>query len=118
PDGNPYYWDLVLLEAVRAEPNLRLFLNTDVRDVEADGPPDARVIHSVTGWTMGSERVVTFTSPAFVDCSGDGLVGHLAGAEYRTGREARAEFDESWAPEEPDDAMLGSTILFYSTDAG
>jgi len=118
PDGNPYYWDLVLLEAVRAEPNLRLFLNTDVRDVEADGPPDARVIRSVTGWTMGSERVVTFTSPSFVDCSGDGLVGHLAGAECRTGREARAEFDESWAPEVPDDVMLGSTILFYSTDAG
>ncbi|TWF78523.1 FAD dependent oxidoreductase [Pseudonocardia hierapolitana] len=118
PDGNPYYWDLVLLEAVRAEPNLSLFLNTDVRDVEADGPADARVIRSVTGWTMGSERVVTFTSPAFVDCSGDGLVGHLAGAEYRTGREARAEFGESWAPEVPDEVMLGSTILFYSTDAG
>ena len=29
--GNPYYWDLVLLEAVRAEPNITLYLNTDVR---------------------------------------------------------------------------------------
>src|SRR5688572_26308090 len=24
PDGNPYFWDLVVLEAVRAEPNIEL----------------------------------------------------------------------------------------------
>jgi hypothetical protein len=118
PDGNPYYWDLVLLEAVRAEPNIALFLNTDVREVTAHGADDERTISSVTGWMMGSERLITFTSPAFVDCSGDGLVGHLAGAWYRTGCEARSEYGESWAPEVPDDTTLGSTILFYSTDAG
>src|SRR3954467_6693020 len=41
PEGNPHYWDQVVLDAVRAEPNITLFLNTDVRDVEADGPEDA-----------------------------------------------------------------------------
>ena len=39
PEGNPYYWDAVVLDAVRAEPNIRLFLNTDVREVDAAGPP-------------------------------------------------------------------------------
>jgi FAD dependent oxidoreductase len=117
-DGNPYYWDLVVLEAVRDEPNITLFLNTDVRTVEADGPDDARVIRAVTGWMMGSEREIRFTSPTFVDCSGDGLVGFLAGAWYRTGCEARSEYDESWAPEDADDSTLGSTILFYSKDVG
>ncbi|WP_377273605.1 FAD-dependent oxidoreductase [Peterkaempfera sp. SMS 1(5)a] len=115
PEGNPYYWDQVVLDAVLAEPHLRLFLNTDVRDVTAE---HGRRIESVTGWTMGSERLTTFSSPVFVDCTGDGLIGHLAGADHRIGRESRAEYGEEWAPPEPDRQLLGSTILFYTKDAG
>ncbi|WP_129668904.1 FAD-dependent oxidoreductase [Phytoactinopolyspora endophytica] len=118
PEGNPIYWDMVVLDAVRAEPNISLFLNTDVRAVEADGPDDARVVRSVSGWTMGSELETRFSSPVFLDCTGDGLVGHLAGAHYRIGRESRAEYDESWAPAEADELTLGSTILFYTKDLG
>ncbi|SDS38015.1 FAD-dependent oxidoreductase [Jiangella sp. DSM 45060] len=114
PEGNPYYWDAVVLDAVRAEPNISLYLNTDVREVSAS---DGR-IESVTGWTMGSELLTTFTGPVFLDCTGDGLVGALAGAEFRIGREARSEYDEPWAPEVADEITLGSTLLFYSKDAG
>ncbi|MCM3627011.1 FAD-dependent oxidoreductase [Paenibacillus glycanilyticus] len=118
PEGNPYLWDVTLLEAVRAEPNLTLYMNTDVREVEAHGALDARVIRSVTGWMMGSEREITFESEVFLDCTGDGLVGFLAGAAYRIGREARDEFGEDWAPEVADDITLGSTLLFYTKDTG
>jgi hypothetical protein len=118
PEGNPIIWDEVVLDAVRAEPNIRLFLNTDVREVDASDVAGERVVRSVRGWTMGSEIWTEFTSPYFLDCTGDGLVGHLAGAEYRLGREARSEFDESWAPEEADTKFLGSTILFYTKDLG
>ncbi|CAM3339551.1 FAD-dependent oxidoreductase [Paenibacillus lupini] len=118
PEGNPYLWDLTLLEAVKAEPNLTLFLNTDVREVEADGELDNRIIRSVNGWMMGSEREITFESEVFLDCTGDGLVGFLAGAAYRIGREARDEFGEDWAPEVADDITLGSTLLFYTKDVG
>lgn len=118
PDGNPYYWDLLLLEKVRAEPGIVLFLNTDVTEVEADGPEDARVIRSVTGWMSGSERRITFTGGSVIDCSGDGLVGHLAGAEVMRGSEPREQFGESWAPEQAGEDMLGSTILFYTKDVG
>ncbi|WP_232847866.1 FAD-dependent oxidoreductase [Occultella kanbiaonis] len=118
PEGNPYYWDLVVLGAVRAEPNISLFLNTEIHDVEASGPVDERRIEAVTGWMTGSERRLRFQAAMFLDCSGDGLVGHLAGARYRIGREARAEYDEPWAPEAADDLTLGSTMLFYSKDAG
>ncbi|MFD7754594.1 FAD-dependent oxidoreductase [Streptomyces sp. NPDC059757] len=115
PEGNPYYWDQVVLDAVLAESNLRLFLNTDVRDITAE---HGKRIESVTGWTMGAERLTTFTSPVFVDCTGDGLIGHLAGADHRIGRESRAEHGEEWAPPEPDRQLLGSTILFYTKNAG
>ncbi|WP_340022326.1 FAD-dependent oxidoreductase [Paenibacillus sp. FSL K6-1096] len=118
-DGNPYLWDMVVLEAIKAEPNIQLFLNTDVHEVDAyeDGS-GGRSIRSVTGWMMGSERRITFESAVFLDCTGDGLVGFLAGAEFRLGREAREEFNEEWAPETPDDITLGSTLLFYTKDAG
>lgn len=118
PEGNPYIWDLVVLERVRAEPNIQLFLNTDVHVVEASGPPEQRRVESVTGWMMGSERSIQFFSPIFLDCTGDGLIGHLAGARYRIGRESREEYGESWAPLEADNATLGSTILFYTKDVG
>lgn len=117
-DGNPYIWDLVVLETVLAEKNIQLFLNTDVHEVEADGDEKKRTIRSVTGWMMGSERRIRFESNVFLDCSGDGLVGFLAGAQYRIGREAKHEYNEDWAPEVADDITLGSTILFYTKDAG
>ncbi|MDH6370155.1 hypothetical protein M2444_001933 [Paenibacillus sp. PastF-3] len=118
PEGNPYLWDLTLLEAVKAESNISLFLNTDVREVEAEGEEGDRTIRSVIGWMMGSERLITFESEAFIDCTGDGLVGFLAGADFRLGREARHEFNEEWAPEVPDNITLGSTLLFYTQDTG
>ncbi|WP_127579873.1 FAD-dependent oxidoreductase [Paenibacillus koleovorans] len=117
-DGNPYIWDLVVLEAVRAEPNIRVFLNTDVHEVEADGDEHDRTIRSVTGWMMASERRIRFESQIFLDCTGDGLVGFLAGAKYKIGREAREEYNEDWAPLVSDDITLGSTLLFYTKDAG
>lgn len=118
PDGNPYYWDLVVLEAVRREPNIQLFLNTNIYEVEADGDEDNRQIHSVTGFMMGSERKIRFESPIFIDCSGDGFVGFLAGAKYRVGRESYDEFQEEWAPEVSDNITLGSTMFFYTKDVG
>ncbi|MFB9277103.1 FAD-dependent oxidoreductase [Cohnella cellulosilytica] len=118
PEGNPYIWDLVVLEAVRTETNIRLFLNTDVHEVEADGGEESRTIRSATGWMMGSERRIRYESPIFLDCTGDGLIGFLAGARYRIGREARDEYGEEWAPETADGIALGSTLLFYTQDAG
>lgn len=118
PEGNPIHWDDVVLDAVRREENISLFLNTDVRDVLASGPDDARTIESVRGWTMGSETLTTFIAPVFLDCTGDGLVGHLAGAQARLGKEGRADFGEDWAPEEPVREFLGSTLLFYTKDTG
>ncbi|WP_130860392.1 FAD-dependent oxidoreductase [Gracilibacillus phocaeensis] len=118
PDGNPYMWDLIILEKVKAESNIELFLNTDVREIESSGREDSRTIHSVTGWMMGSERHIRFESPVYLDCTGDGLIGFLARAAYRIGREGKSEYNESWAPDQSDEITLGSTILFYTRDEG
>jgi hypothetical protein len=59
-----------------------------------------------------TNRELRFVAPVFIDCTGTGAVGFLAGAEYRLGREARAEFQESLAPEQADRLHHGNTVVF------
>ncbi|MCM1177231.1 MAG: FAD-dependent oxidoreductase [Bacteroides sp.] len=58
------------------------------------------------------------SAPVFSDCTGDGTIGALAGADFRMGREAREEYDESLAPEKADDMTMGASIQWYSKDMG
>ncbi|GAI04228.1 unnamed protein product, partial [marine sediment metagenome] len=55
-----------------------------------------------------------FRSPLFADCTGDGSVGYLAGADYRMGRESREQTKESLAPEKPDKMTMGASVMWYS----
>ena len=55
PEGSPIIWDEVVLDAVRAEADITLFLNTDVRELETGEVDGERIVTSVRGWTMGSE---------------------------------------------------------------
>ncbi|GAB3815123.1 hypothetical protein GCM10028820_12010 [Tessaracoccus terricola] len=110
PLGNPVYWDLVLLEAVNAEPNIRLLLNTHIHDVHVVG----RAVQGVSAHVVGSERDLRISADYFIDCTGDGFVAARAGADFMLGREASGQFGEGWAPEVADDTTLGSTILFYT----
>lgn len=117
------HYDLTLREAARRERNLTLFLNTSVRRVDAAPadpahPAGARRIDAVHASQLGSEREFTFSAPQFLDATGDGTVGFLAGAEYRYGREARAEFGENLAPLVADDTTMGSTITMRARDLG
>jgi len=66
-----------------------------------------------------------FAAPVFIDCTGDGWIGHWAGAEYRYGRERRDEFDEVWeehgalwSPERPDSRVMGASVLWNSHETG
>ncbi|MBI3971085.1 MAG: FAD-dependent oxidoreductase [Chloroflexi bacterium] len=116
PDGNAHLWDALLLDFVRAEsPRLRVFLNTQITDVEM---ADERTVRAVSGHQQMTERQFRFESPLFVDASGDGIVAAQAGAVFRVGREARAEYAERWAPECADARTLGASITFYTKDVG
>jgi len=108
-------WDLILYEWVRREPNLRLFLNTSVRDVEM---ATNETITALLCAQLGSGLTLRLAASFFIDCTGDGTVGWAAGAEFRMGREARHEFGESLAPEEADSKTQGSSLLFRARDIG
>jgi len=115
PEGNPLILDTIILEMVVNEPNITLLLNTAVHDLEKS---DADTIKTVRAFCSQNSTAYEITAPLFVDASGDGIVGFLAGAAFRIGAEARSEFGEPFAPEQASHELLGHTIYFYSKDTG
>lgn len=115
PEGNPLIFDTVLLELVTAEPNIRLLLNTAVYEVEKHS---AHRIKQVKAFNSQNSTAYEVSAPVFIDASGDGILGFLAGAAFRIGMEGRAELDEPFAPDQPSSELLGHTIYFYSKDTG
>ena len=103
-------WDLLLYDKVISEPNITLLLDTTLYDAECKGGRIERVMARCDR----SEHLYRIQAKLFVDATGDSRLSIEAGAEYRTGREARAEFGESLAPEKKDEETLGSSILFTS----
>jgi hypothetical protein len=112
PNGDADLWDAVLVDAVREQERLSLFLNTLVTEVESEGG----TVAAATGHQQQTERSYRFESDVFVDATGDGVLAAQAGAEWVTGREGAAAFDEPAAPDTGDDRTLGSSIMFYSKE--
>lgn len=95
---------------LRAEKTLRLFLDTHVTAVEKSGS----AITAVIGQHVRTGRELRFPARLFADCTGDGTVGFLAGADYRVGRESRDETGESLAPTKPDRQVMGATLMWFT----
>jgi hypothetical protein len=112
PEANFYIWDSVLYEKVMAEKNITLLLNCSCVHCEME----ADKIVSVRGWQLTSETYHTVTAKLFADCSGDSVLAPLSGAEYRVGREASSEFNESIQPLVADKKTMGHSILFQARE--
>lgn len=112
PDKNYSIWDGILYEIVRCEPNIDLILNCSVHACEMDGGK----IASVSGWQMTTQENHVIRARYFADCSGDSILAPLCGAEYRVGREARAEFGESIAPVEGDSCTMGMSCMIQARE--
>lgn len=108
------YEDQKKLDWISKEKNVTLFLNYRAFRVDTLGGK----IQSVTAKHTGSGKELRFEAPVFADCTGDGNIGYLAGADYRMGREGRDEFGESIAPEKPDKMTMGASVQWYSVDVG
>lgn len=111
PEGNPVLWDDVLLEQVLEQENLTLLLNTHITDVRMEENGD---IHSVFGFQMGSEQRVTLEAKYFIDATGDATLGAMIGLPYQMGKENRAQYGESFAPEAAEKTTFGNTIFFFT----
>ena len=112
PQGNVYLWHTVLIDAIRRESNISVFLNTCLDTVHTDG----NKITSVEGTQNGSEKRYCLQGNMFIDDTGDGTIGYLAGAEYMYGREGKAKWNENIAPTVEDEGVLLSSLSFYTKD--
>lgn len=115
---NPYadfpVFDTIVWEKVRMEPNITILLNTNIDDVVLDGD---RIL-AVTGCQNTTETRWTVYGKIFIDATGHGTVGVMAGAESRIGSESKHEFNEPTAPEEANNNKMGNTIMFTAIDRG
>lgn len=109
-EGNPVMFDLLLLDMARSEPGLTLLLNTAVYDVVRE----QQNVMEVKGFNAINETFYTLRAKQFCDATGDGVLGYLAGAEYRIGAEELHELDEKMAPGENFGHKLGHSIYFYT----
>jgi len=100
-------WDSILYEKVRFQENLTLLLNCSCNDAEMDGDK----IKNITGWQLTNETWHKVEAKYFADCSGDSILAPLSRAEFRYGREASSEFDESIEPEQADSNTMGMSCL-------
>ena len=108
------YEDQRKLDVVAAEKNIQLFLNTRIVAAKKNGDS----IISVTGQDVVTGERTVFEAPLFADCTGDACVGALAGADFRMGRESKAETGEEMAPEKADKMTMGASVQWYTKDAG
>ncbi|WP_309385958.1 FAD-dependent oxidoreductase [Cerasicoccus frondis] len=107
PQGLYSVWDSVLFEFAKLTPGLTTFLNCTCNNgVVEDGR-----LASIDAWEMTTQTWRRIKANYFIDCSGDSILAPLSGAETRTGREAREEFNESIAPLRCDLKTMGNTIL-------
>ena len=104
------YDDQKKLRVVQAEKNIHLFLNTHACKVEKKGSR----ITAIFAKNIITGKELRFEAPLFADCTGDGTIGFLAGANNRMGREGRAQTAESLAPEEPDKMTMGASVQWYT----
>ncbi|MBQ8082096.1 MAG: FAD-dependent oxidoreductase [Clostridia bacterium] len=115
---NPYasfpVFDSILWEKIYTQQNLTAYLNTNVHEViMRDGS-----IRAVRGIQNTTETEWTVEGSIFIDATGHGTVGVLAGAASRTGSESKHEFDEPTAPEVANDDTMGNSLMFIAVDRG
>lgn len=107
-------WDLTLYDLAVQTANLTLHLNSSVDEVNASD----RQIDSIAVRTHNAEVYRVIEAEVFIDCTGDGTVGALAGCRWMQGTEAHSEYGEPHAPQEQTDDVMGSSVHFKTVDMG
>ncbi|RAJ07470.1 FAD-dependent oxidoreductase [Arenibacter echinorum] len=105
---------------VKSYENVSLFLNWRAYDAKAV----ENKISYVDARQTASAESIRFEAPLFVDSTGDGWIGFWAGAEFSYGRESVDQYGEEWkehgelwSPKQPDNAVMGSSVLWRSYEA-
>lgn len=115
---NPYasfpVFDSILWETVAFQENLDSFLNTNMDDaVVEDGNITAVICHQNT-----TETELKIFGKIFIDATGHGTLGVMAGCGSRMGSEGKDAFGEPNAPDMANTDTQGNTVMFSAIDRG
>ncbi|MEZ5044576.1 MAG: FAD-dependent oxidoreductase [Saprospiraceae bacterium] len=102
---------------VKSYKNIDLHLNWRAYDAVAIN----QTIQYVDARQTATGERIRFKAPLFIDTTGDGWIGFWAGAEFSYGRESVNTYGEAWdkwgelwSPEEPDNFVMGSSVLWQT----
>ncbi|MCI8679757.1 MAG: FAD-dependent oxidoreductase [Oscillospiraceae bacterium] len=115
---NPYasfpVFDAILWEAVHQQKGLTAYLNTNMDDVVMDSGRIAAVVcHQNT-----TETELRLEGRIFIDATGHGTLGVMAGCGSRLGSESRDQHGEPNAPDMANTDTMGNSIMFSAIDRG
>lgn len=96
------------------EKDITLYANYRAISVKTEGGK----IESVIIKHIENGKKMELKAPLFSDCTGDGTIGYLAGADYKMGRESSDEYGEDLAPTESDKMTMGASVQWYSAEKG
>lgn len=114
-----------IIDQKRRDENMQRFENIDIHYNYRgyDAKSEKEVIQYVDARHTSTGERIRFKAPQFVDATGDGWIGYWSGAKYSYGRESVHQYGEGWdkwgelwSPEEPDNAVMGSSILFQTIE--
>ncbi len=101
-------FDLLLYDLCMREEHLELLLDSALFGTDVE---DGRITRAYVRCDK-TETIYNVTAGTYIDATGDGRLALEAGAEFREGREPRAEYGEELALEKGDDESQGCSILF------
>lgn len=108
------YEDDLKMKVVKKTKGLDLYLNQHVNGVVTNS--EGRIT-AVVAQDTRKGGLQNFEGSWFVDCTGDGNLGFLAGADFRMGREAKSETNEPDAPATADMITMGASVQWYAGEA-
>lgn len=89
-----------------------VLLNESVFEIEK---ADNRISAVICTSTQSGKKT-KIRGKLFSDCSGDGVLARLGGAEVMYGNDAKSEFGENLAPDEHKNLVMGQSIRWYSEE--
>lgn len=104
--------DYVMYDKVVSNPNITLLFDTMLYDVAVKG----NKIHEIQAYCSQTEEIYKVKAKYFADCTGDGTLAALSGAEFMRGRESKAQYNEPLGLDTPDDITMGNSLLFQSRE--
>src|SRR5690606_22183530 len=82
--------DFVMYDKVVTNPNITLLFDTMLYNTKSSGSK----IQEVQAYCSATEEIYNIKAKYFADCTGDGTLAALAGADFMRGREAKSEYNE------------------------